>query len=634
MAERRFQTEVSQLLNLIIHSLYSNREIFLRELVSNASDALDKLKYLTVSDDAYKAIAFDPRIDISFNKEAKTLTISDNGIGMNEQDLIDSLGTIARSGTKAFMEKLSTDAKKDSNLIGQFGVGFYSAFMVADKIEVISRKALDSSAFKWSSNGKDNYDIESAERESQGSTIILYLTDDGLEYADRWRIENIIKQYSNHVAFAIFLTFDEKEYDDKGEVKGTKTKTERINDGTAIWRKSKSDLKDEDYNEFYKGISHTSDEPLFYLHTKAEGSLEYNTLFFIPKKAPPDMYHADYQPGVKLYVKRVFITDDDKELIPSYLRFVRGVIDSEDLPLNVSREILQQNKVLMHIKTASVKKLLSEFKSISENDSEKWKAFVTEFNRPLKEGLYSDWSNKEILADLVRFKSTAVEGWTSFAEYTSRMQSDQKFIYYISGGNESTLKSSPLLEAYKAKNIEVLVMDEEIDEFIIPNLFNYRKVTGVDKDGKETSQEWELKSVNRSGADKELGGEENKEAEKNALPTIEKIKKALGDKVKDVKISHRLHDSPCCIVADADDPSMQMAQMMKAMGQMNNMPEIKPILEVNCEHPIIKSLASTNDEAKITDVAGVLLDQALLVEGIKLKDPADFVKRMNRLIAS
>ncbi|MDR2467652.1 MAG: molecular chaperone HtpG [Spirochaetaceae bacterium] len=633
MAQRQFQTEVSQLLHLIIHSLYSNREIFLRELVSNASDALDKLKYLTVANDAYKELAFEPRIDLSFNSEEKTLTIADNGIGMNEADLVSSLGTIARSGTKAFLEQLGSDAKKDNNLIGQFGVGFYAAFMVAETIEVISRKALEESAWKWTSDGKEGFEIESAARETQGTTVILHLNEEGLEFANRWRIENIIKQYSNHVAFAIFLTYEDKEYDDKGTVTGAKQKTERINDGTALWRKSKSELKQEDYNEFYKQIGHETDDPLFYVHTRAEGSLEYTTLFYVPKKAPFDMYNADYKSGVKLYVKRIFITDDDRELLPVYLRFVRGIIDSEDLPLNVSREILQQNKILSNIRTASVKKLLAEFKNIAENDTAKWDEFISQYNRPLKEGLYSDWGNSEALSDLVRFKSTKVEGRVSFAGYVSRMSSDQKYIYYITGGDEKTLKASPLLEAYKAKNIEVLVMDEEIDEIVIPRLFHYRKVTGVDKDGKETSQQWELKPVNRVGADEELGTKENKDAEKEAKPLIDKIKNALGDRVKEVKLSRRLHDSPSCIVADENDPTLQMAQMLKTMGQTDNIPEIKPILEVNGEHALLKALAGTDDAARIEDTAHVLLDQALLVEGVKLTDPADFVKRLNRLLA-
>jgi len=638
MAQHQFQTEVSQLLHLIIHSLYSNREIFLRELVSNASDALDKLKYLTLAEDAYKSVVFDPRIDISFNKDAKTLTVSDNGIGMNEGELADSLGTIARSGTKTFLERLSADAKKDSNLIGQFGVGFYSAFMVAEKIVVISRKAAEEAAWKWSSDGKEGFDIEPYGRDSQGTTVTLLLSEEGLEYANRWSIEDIIKRYSNHVAFPIYLTYDEKEWDDKGNEKGSKTKTEQINSGTAIWRKPKSELKDEDYRDFYKQISHDTDDPLFYVHTKAEGTLEYSTLFFVPKKAPFDLYYADYRPGVKLYVRRVFITDDDKELIPTWLRFVRGVIDSEDLPLNVSREILQQNKILVNIKSASVKKLLSEFKALADraaagdNDAkEQWETFISQFNRPLKEGLYQDFANRDAIQDLIRFKSSSVDGWTSFADYVSRMKSDQKNIYYITGGDEKTLKASPLLEAYTAKGIEVLIMDEEIDEIVIPSLHSYRKETSG-PDDKTESQSWELKAVNRAGADEELGEKADKTAEKEIKPVIEKIKKALGDRVKDVKLSRRLHDSPSCIVADENDPTMQMAQMMKAMGQAA-MTDIKPILEVNGEHPIVLRLKDTEDEERIADTAGVLLDQALLVEGIKLKEPADFVKSLNRLLS-
>ncbi|GHV88200.1 chaperone protein HtpG [Spirochaetia bacterium] len=629
MAQHQFQTEVSQLLHLIIHSLYSNREIFLREIVSNASDALDKLKYLTVADDAYKSLSFDPRIDISFHKKDKepsTLTIADNGIGMNEADLIDSLGTIARSGTKAFLEKLAEDAKRDSNLIGQFGVGFYSAFMVADKIEVISRKAGEDAAWKWTSDGKSGYDIEAAQRDTQGSTVILHLTEEGAEYANRWSIEDIIKRYSNHVAFPIYLTYDEKEYDDKGKEKGSKTKTDRINSGTALWRRAKSDLKEEDYTEFYKQLGHDTDDPLFYIHTKAEGTLEYSTLFYVPQKAPFDMYNVDYKPGVKLYVKRVFITDDDKELMPTWLRFVRGVIDSEDLPLNVSREILQQNKVLLNIRNASVKKLLSEFKALADNAAsgseevkKKWETFITQYNRPLKEGLYQDYANRDAILELVRFKSTTQDGWTSLADYASRMKSDQKHIYYITGGTEQTLKASPLLEAYRAKEIEVLIMDDEIDDIIIPSVGKYK--------------DWELKAVNRAGADEELGEKKDKAAEKEIQPVIEKIKKALGDRVKDVKLSRRLHDSPSCIVADENDPTIQMAQMLKAMGQAADMPDIKPILEVNGNHPIVAALKDLADEERIADVAGVLLDQALLVEGVKIKDPADFVKRLNRLLS-
>jgi molecular chaperone HtpG len=579
-----------------------------------------------VADEAFKGISFDPRIDISFDKNKKTLTVADNGIGMNEQELADSLGTIAQSGTKAFLEKLEADAKKDSNLIGQFGVGFYSAFMVAEKIEVTSRKANEEQAWIWSSDGKGIYDIESSSRDTHGTTVLLHLTEEGLEYANRWTIEDIIKRYSNHVAFPIYLTFDEKEWDDKGNEKDVKTKTERINSGTALWRKSKKEITQEEYNEFYKQISRDNEDPLLYMHTKAEGSLEYITLFYIPKKAPMDMFHADYKPGVKLYVKRVFITDDDKELIPVWLRFVRGIIDSEDLPLNVSREILQQNKVLVNIKSASVKKILSELKTLSETDAEKWKTFVSEFNRPLKEGLYSDWTNRDAILELVRFKSSVVEGWTSLAEYAARMKGDQKYIYYISGGNERTLKASPLLESYRAKGIEVLIMDEEIDEIVVPQVGRYKQNAG------DASKEWELKAVNQSGADEELGEKPDTKTESDAKPIIEKIKNALGDRVKDVKLSRRLLDSPSCIVADANDPSLQMAQMLKAMGQ-DNIPDIKPILEVNPNHPLVTGLKDTEDALVIADTANVLLDQALLVEGVKLKEPADFVKRLNRLLS-
>ncbi|MDR0600896.1 MAG: molecular chaperone HtpG [Treponema sp.] len=645
MAQHQFQTEVNRLLHLIIHSLYSNREIFLRELVSNASDALDRLKYLTVADDAYKSISFDPRIDISFNKDQKILVVADNGIGMNEQDLVDSLGTIARSGTRAFLEKLGADAKKDSNLIGQFGVGFYSAFMVADKIEVCSRKAGEEAAWKWqadmgSGEGDAGYEVESAVRESQGTTVTLHLTEEGLEYANRWSIEDIIKRYSNHVAFPIYLTYDEKEWDDKGKEKGSKTKTGRINSGTALWRRPRQEITEEEYKEFYRSLGgqfgQDTADPLFHVHTRAEGTMEYITLFYVPKKAPFDMYHADYKSGVKLYVKRVFITDDDKELLPTWLRFVRGVIDSEDLPLNVSREILQQNKILLNIRNASVKKLLAEFRALAdvslsggEEAKEKWETFISQYNRPLKEGLYQDFANREAIGELVRFKSTVVEGWTGFADYVSRMKSDQKYIYYITGGDEKTLRSSPLLEAYRDREIEVLIMDDEIDDIVIPSLNRYQKPGAEEK---QDGSSFEFRAVNRSGADEELGEKKNKAAEKDAKPVIEKIRKALGDRVKDVKLSRRLHDSPSCIVADENDPTLQMAQMLKAMGQ-TDMPDIKPILEVNGEHPITAKIRDTEDEETIADIAGVLLDQALLVEGIKLKDPADFIKRLNRLLA-
>ncbi|GHU08938.1 chaperone protein HtpG [Spirochaetia bacterium] len=650
MAVHQFQTEVSQLLHLIIHSLYSNREIFLRELVSNASDALDKLKYLTVADDAYKSLVFDPRIDISFHKDTdkpanSTITITDNGIGMNEADLIESLGTIARSGTRLFLEKMAADAKKDSNLIGQFGVGFYSAFMVSSNIEVISRKALEDATWKWTSDGHDGYDLEKlsgdAARSGQGTQIILHLSEEGAELCNRWTIEDIVKRYSNHVAFPIYLSYEETERDDKGKEKGKVTKTDRLNSGTAIWRRSKSELKEEDYVEFYKGLSGDSSEPLHYVHTKAEGTLEYDTLFYFPKKAPADMYRSDFKAGVKLYVKRVFITDDDKELLPPYLRFVRGVIDSEDLPLNVSREILQQNKILSNIKNASVKKILSEIQGLadaaasgSDAAKEKWQNFVAEYNRPLKEGLYQDWMNGSELQRLVRYRSTAVEGYTGFADYVSRMKDGQKYIYYITGGDEKTLRSSPLLEAYREKDIEVLIMDEEIDDIIMPAQHSYR-VEEEGKKGDKTEKVYEYRAINRVGAEADLGEKKDKkaekEAEKEAKPLLERIKKALGDRVKDVRLSRRLRDSPSCIVTEENDPSIQLSQIMRAMGQAD-MPDFIPILEVNMEHPIVSRLKTVENDEELADVASILLDQALIVEGVKLNDPAGFVKRLNRYL--
>jgi molecular chaperone HtpG len=618
MAKHEFQTEVNQLLDLIVHSLYSHREIFIRELISNASDALDKLKYRTLTDDQFKDFPFDPRIDISFDEENQnTITISDTGIGMNEQDLNEQLGTIARSGTKTFLSQLSGDNKKDSNLIGRFGVGFYSAFMVADRVDVVSKKAGEDQAYRWISDGRNGYEIEPAEREGHGTTVTLFLAEDGKEFASRWQIQDVVKKYSDHIAFPIYLQYTKKEYDDKGQVKSEKLTTEQVNSASALWKRSKSELSEEDYNEFYKTISHDDNDPLLYLHTQAEGTLEYTTLFYVPQQAPFDMYYADYQPGVKLYVKRVFITDDAKELMPTYLRFVRGIIDSEDLPLNVSREMLQQNRILANIRQASVKKLLGEFARIAEEEPEKYTKFIEQFNRPLKEGLYSDFTNRDQLLDLVRFKSTKVDGYTSLAEYKERMLPDQKAIYYITGENEGTLRNSPLLEAYKSRDIEVLIADDDIDEVVVPTIGTYK--------------ETELKAVNRSDAGEDLAAEKDEKKEQDMGPVIEKIKKALGDRVKDVKVSVRLSDSPSCIVVDENDPTMKMQQLLKAMGQ-TDATEVKPILEVNPDHELVKRLKATDDEGYVEDMSVLLLDQALLVENVPIAEPAEFVRRMNRVL--
>ncbi len=620
MSRKKFKTEVSQLLNLIIHSLYSHKEIFLRELISNASDALDKLKYLTLTEDAYKSLNFNPEITITFNTEGdKTLTITDTGIGMNAEDLDTQLGTIARSGTKSFLNSLSGDAKKDASLIGQFGVGFYSSFMVADKVEVLTKKAGEDQAWLWESDGQNAYTVKEAEKDSFGTTITLHLNEEGSEYTSRWELESLIKKYSDHIAFPIFLEYDDTEYEGEGDDRKEKKvhKREQVNKASALWKQPKSSLTDEDYNEFYKTISHDTEDPLLYIHTKAEGTLEYTTLFYIPKKAPFDMYQADYKPGVKLYVNRVFITDDEKELMPVYLRFLRGIIDSEDLPLNVSREILQQNRILSSIRSASVKKVLGELKSLSESNQEKYNEFIEQFNRPLKEGLYSDYANRDTLMELVRFKSTEVEGWTSFAAYKERMKEDQKAIYYVTGDNEETLRNSPLIEGYVKKGYEVLIMSDEIDEIVIPTVGKYKDT--------------DLKSVNKSGSADDLKTEEDKETEKKIKPVLKKIKDALGDKVKDVVISSRLSDSPSCIVADENDPTVQMQQMLKAMGQ-TDIPEIVPILEVNPENEIVKKLTDIKDEELVKDISYMLLEQAMLLEGAPLKQPSDFVKRLNRLM--
>jgi molecular chaperone HtpG len=617
MPKHEFQTEVSQLLQLIIHSLYSHPEIFLRELVSNSSDALDKLRHLTLTDDALKSLPFSPRIDLELDEAKQTLSIADTGIGMNEDDLVSHLGTIARSGTKIFLAQLSADAKRDSNLIGQFGVGFYSVFMVADRIEVTSRKAGEEGAWRWTSDGTTGYEIEPAERSQAGTTVLIHFNDEGKQYANGWRLQEIVKKYSNHIAFPIFLTYEKSEWDESEKKSLKRRVTEQVNVASALWQRPKSELKDEDYKELYKSIAGDWADPLFWFHTKAEGSMEYTTLFFVPSKAPLDLYQAEYKVGVKLYVKRVFIMDDSKDLLPQYLRFVRGIIDSEDLPLNVSREILQQNRVLASIRSASVKKILTELKNIASNQPEQYLKFITEFNRPIKEGLYSDYANRETLLELVRFKSTKAEGLTSFADVKSRMKDGQKSIYYISGGTETLLRSSPLLEIYKKRDIEVLILDDDVDEIVF---------AGIDKYG-----ETDIKAVNKASTSEDLKDEAEPDKAEPLKPLLEKLKATLGDRVKDVRASVRLADSPSCIISDEQEPSLQMQQMLRAMGQAN-IPVAKPTLEINPDHEIVKKLLARKDDAVSEDAAWLLLDQALLMEGVPLQDPAVFVQRLNRIL--
>ena len=625
MSKQQFQTEVSQLLQLIVHSLYSHPEIFLRELISNSSDALDKMRHLSLTDDKFKALVGNgidsPCIDLELDEAKRTLTVSDTGIGMNEEDLVSHLGTIARSGTKNFLAQLSGDAHKDSNLIGQFGVGFYSVFMVADKVEVSSRKAGEEKTYTWTSDGESGFDIEEASgadvRKSAGTTVLIHFNDEGAQYANSWRLQEIVKKYSNHIAFPIFLTYDKSEWNaEKKESIKTRT-TEQVNAASAMWQRPKSELKDEDYKEFYKSVSGGWEDPLFWFHTRAEGTLEYTTLFYVPAKAPLDLYQADYKGGVKLYVKRVFIMDDSKELLPQYLRFVRGIIDSEDLPLNVSREILQQKKVLTSIKTASVKKILSELKNIATNDPNKYSQFIAEYNRPLKEGLYGDYANRDTLLDLIRFKSTTVEGLTSLAEAKERMQPGQKALYYITGGSESILRNSPLMEIYKKKGLEVLILDDDIDEIVFSTVTKYSDI--------------DLKAVNKSSTSEDLKDESTPEKAEELKPLLERIKATIGEAVKEVRASSRLADSPSVIVSDEDEPSARMRQMMQAMGQ-KDLPELQPTLEINPDHEIIRKLLADPSNSKVEDAAWLLFDQALLLEGVPLKDPATFVQRLNRVL--
>ncbi len=632
MAKHEFQTEVGQLLQLMTHSLYSNKEIFIRELVSNASDAIDKLNYLRLTEDNLKEKFADYKgqINIKLDEADNSITISDNGIGMNEEDLIASIGTIAKSGTKSFVEALTGDAKKDSNLIGQFGVGFYSVFMVAENVDVISKKAGEEQAYKWSSNGTGSFDLNPCVKDENGTVIYIKLKDDdeAKDFNSKYRVETIVKKYSNHIAYPIFLNYSEEVTEELSEedkeagkepAKKIEAKREQINEATALWTQSKSSLKDEDYNEFYKTISHDSEDPMAYVHTRAEGVHEYTTLFYIPKTAPMDMYRVDYQPGVKLYVKRVFITDDEKELLPTYLRFVRGIIDSEDLPLNVSRELLQENKVMANIKQASVKKVLAEIKKLSK-DEEKYEQFISQYNRPLKEGVYQDYVNKEAILELVRYKSTNDDAkMTSLAAYKDRADSEQKAIYYIVGEDEKVLRNSPLMESYRKNNIEVLILDDrEIDEVITPTIGAYK--------------EWEFKDITSCEAPKtEQSEEEKKEVEEKFKSIIEKITEKLGDSVKEVRTTNRLSDSPSCVVKDANDPMAQMAAMMRAMGQ--EVPESAPILEINPDHAIVKSLNGCGDEDMIETISWLLLDQAKMAEGIEIKDPVAFTKRLNKVMA-
>ena len=627
MAKHQFQTEANQILHLMIHSLYSNKEIFVRELVSNASDALDKLNMLVLTDEKYKNVTFSPRIDIVINKEAKTLTIKDTGIGMNEEDLMNNLGTIAKSGTKAFLENLTGDQKEDSNLIGQFGVGFYACFMVADKVEVTTKKAGEEQAFIWTSRGDGSFELENATMEDHGTQIVMYLKEDEDEFLETHRIETIIKKYSNHIPFPIFM--DKEKHipavmDDEGkeELEPSRSEIEnvQINRANALWTMAKKDITEEEYKDFYSSIAHSSEEPLTWMHNKAEGAVEYTTLFYIPSKAPMDLYRVDYQTGIKLYINRVFITDDEKELMPTYLRFLRGVIDSKDLPLNVSREILQSNAVMAKIKKASVKKVLSELAKMAKKDSEKYDTFYTEFGNVLKEGLYNDFDNREKILELLKFNTLNSETPVMIEDFVKNVDEEKKEIYYLTGKTSlAMLKNSPALERFKARDIDVLILNEEVDTIIFPMVTEYKdfKLVAVADAKFEESEEEKAKE---------------EEVAKTYEGLAKEFKETLGDAVKSVETTIELTESPVAIKVDKEDPSYMMAQMMKQMGQGGDTPEPAPILMINPNHELIKKLNDSSDTNLVNDAAHVLLDQAKLFDGQELEDTAGFISRLNRIM--
>jgi len=621
MAKHQYQTEIGQLLHLMTHSLYSNREIFLRELVSNANDALDKFNYLRLTEEKFKEEDWSPKINIKIDKEDNSLAVTDNGIGMNEEDLIQNLGTIAKSGTRAFLEQLTGDAKKDNNLIGQFGVGFYSVFMVAERVDVITKKAGEETAWKFSSDGTGEYEINPVIKDEHGTVIYIKLKEDAQEFLDHWRVKEIVKKYSDHIPYPIFLHYEIEENvgeGDKVEMKKVK-KSEQVNEAKALWTLPKSELKDEDYIEFYSTLWHDSEEPLLWLHNKAEGSLEYTTLFYIPRTAPADIFRADFQPGVKLYVKRVFITDEEKELLPLYLRFVRGIIDSEDLPLNVSREMLQENRILANIRQASVKKILSAIKKL---DDDKFDRFIDQYNKLIKEGIFTDHLNKETLLEIVRYKSSKVEGLTSLDDYMRRAGEREgetkQEIFYLIGEDEHVLRNSPLLEAYRKADIEVLIMDDrEIDEIVTPAIGEYKG--------------WKLVDIATVEAPEVEDREKLEKFNEEFTPLIEKLKTILGEAVRDVKVTTRLSESPSCVVPDSSDPMASMRHLFRQMGQEE--PELPLILEINPEHEMIRKLLSIEDEKILEESAWVLLDSAKLAEGLEPKDKVAFARRVADLLS-
>ncbi|WP_421131878.1 molecular chaperone HtpG [Alteromonas sp. A079] len=624
-----FQTEVKQLLHLMIHSLYSNKEIFLRELVSNAADAADKLRFKALENDSLYENDGDLNVKLSVDSEANTVTITDNGIGMNRDDVIANLGTIAKSGTKDFFSKLSGDNAKDSQLIGQFGVGFYSAFIVASKVVVRTRAAgADTSeGVEWTSEGEGEFTIAEINKPSRGTEIILYLREDEKEFADAWRLRSIVSKYSDHISIPVQMWKDEvpeSEGPDGEKTPAQPGEWEVVNKATALWTREKSDVSDEEYQEFYKHISHDFADPLSWAHNKVEGKTEYTSLLYIPSKAPFDMWNREQSHGLKLYVQRVFIMDDAEQFMPTYLRFVKGLLDSNDLPLNVSREILQDNKVTQALRQGCTKRVLQMLEKMAKNDADKYQSFWNEFGNVLKEGPAEDFSNKEKIAGLLRFTSTGTESdaqTVSLADYIERMKEGQEKIYYVTADSLQAAKSSPHLEIFRKKGIEVLLMGERIDEWLMSHLTEFN--------------EKQFESIAKANLDLgDLEDEESKkaqeEAEKEVEGILERAKTALGDKVVDVKFTHRLTDSPACIVADDNGMTTQMMKLMQAAGQ--TVPDVKYHFELNPEHSLVKMLADVQDEGMFTQWVGVLFDQAALSEQGSLKDPSSFVQNVNDLL--
>lgn len=615
-----FETEVKQLLHLMIHSLYSNKEIFLRELVSNASDACDKLRFEALSDDALYEGDQELKIHVAFDKEARTVTIRDNGIGMSREDVIENLGTIAKSGTRAFLDSLSGDQKKDANLIGQFGVGFYSSFIVADKVTVTTRRAglTAEHGVRWESAGEGDYTLENVELAQRGTEVVLHLRDGEDEFADGWRLRSIIRKYSDHITLPILMAKEAAPGQEEAE-EGDET----VNKASALWARSKNEISDEEYTEFYKHVGHDWEDPLAWSHNRVEGKLEYTSLLYIPKRAPFDLWDREQRHGIKLYVRRVFIMDDAEHLMPNYLRFVRGVIDSNDLPLNVSREILQHNKITDTMRGASVKKVLGLLEGIAKNEPEKYAEFWDQFGKVLKEGPGEDFANKEQIAGLLRFASThndSDEQNVSLADYIGRMKEGQEAIYFITADTFAAAKNSPHLEVFRKKGIEVLLMHDRVDEWLASSLTEF--------DGKP------LKSVTKGALDlgeleDEAEKKQHEEVAKDFEGMVKQVQETLGEKVKEVRITHRLTNSPACLVTEEGEMSANLERILKSVGQ--NAPDIKPIMEINPEHPLVLKLKGEAGE-RFEDLTNILFDQALLAEGGQLDDPASFVAKLNKML--